>query len=238
MGERQQAAAGDQQGEQAAARVGQVEGEQQHRQRGDRDPAQPEGQRAPAHPQQQRDPGPEGEAVGVPVAERIAQSRAAAGLGPEVEDVRQQAAAKSGQGDQRQSDRDAFSETLAPLVGLGDKECGKEEAEVDQDPIRLGDAQLNRSRPERRDCRKKRQPQDQPTRPIERSRQASLVPAAPKASSATTISHTARPAMWRGLRSKPPPASARPPIRSSGAINAADSSNLARHAWDAPPPAP
>src|SRR3954447_25189503 len=51
---------------------------------------------------------------------------------------------------------------------------------------------------------------------------------APKTSRATTTSHTARPAMWRLLTSKPPPARARAPIRATGASNAVVWSNLAR----------
>ena len=68
-----------------------------------------------------------------------------------------------------------------------------------------------------------------PTRPVERPRQASPASRAPSTSRPTTTSQTARPAMWRALRSKPPPASARPTIRAIGAINAAVCSNLARH---------
>jgi hypothetical protein len=60
-------------------------------------------------------------------------------------------------------------------------------------------------------------------------------PAVPSASSTTSTSHTARPAMWRSLRKEPPPARASPRIKASGLINAADSSNLARHVSDVPP---
>ena len=62
--------------EQAAARVGEVEGEQDRRHRRDREPAQRRPARAAAHPQQQRDRDPEHRPVRVPVAERVAQPRA------------------------------------------------------------------------------------------------------------------------------------------------------------------
>ena len=61
----------------------------------------------------------------------------------------QETAGQSEKGDQRESNCDAFSETLAPLVGLGDEECGKEEPEVDQNAVGLDHAQLNRPGPER-----------------------------------------------------------------------------------------
>ena len=60
----------------------------------------------------------------------------------------EQAARQTEQGDKRHRNRQAFSETLAPFVGLGDQEGGKEEAEVDQDAVRLDHAQLDRPRPE------------------------------------------------------------------------------------------
>ena len=156
-------AAGDEQRQQAAARVGEVEGQQERRQRGDRDPAQGGGQRAPAEPEDQRRADPEGDAVGVPVAERVAQPRARA----ERSGRRGHTGGAGGwpgasTATECQANCDAFSETLAPLVGLGDQECGKEDPEVDQNPVRLGHAQLDRTRPERRDCRKKRQPQISP----------------------------------------------------------------------------
>ncbi|HXF31192.1 MAG TPA: hypothetical protein VN522_06695 [Solirubrobacterales bacterium] len=50
---------------------------------------------------------------------------------------------------------------MAPLVGLGNEERGKEDPEVHKDPIRLGDAQLHRTGPEGRDCRPNRQTKDQ-----------------------------------------------------------------------------
>ncbi|HEX6781975.1 MAG TPA: hypothetical protein VF125_08085 [Solirubrobacterales bacterium] len=66
--------------------------------------------------------------------------------------MRDQAGRERNQRDYDQRNSDAFSETLAPLLGLGDQECGKEEREVDQDPVCFGDAELNRTGPERREC--------------------------------------------------------------------------------------
>ena len=142
---------GDQQRQQAAARVGEVERQQQ------RPAARPTAsQRRPAFSERRlihssiADADPEDEAVGVPVAERIAQPRAAAEAGSE---RRRRRAGGGWPGPANaisdQGNCDAFSETLAPLVGLGDEECGKEEPEVDQNAVRLGDAQLDRPRPER-----------------------------------------------------------------------------------------
>ena len=76
--------------------------------------------------------------------------------------------ARAEQRDQGERNCDPFSETLAPLVGLGDEECGKEETEVDQNAVGLDHAQLDRPRPEGRECGEKRQAQNQPTRPVER----------------------------------------------------------------------
>ncbi|HEU4463322.1 MAG TPA: hypothetical protein VFR75_12100 [Solirubrobacterales bacterium] len=56
---------------------------------------------------------------------------------------------------------------MAPLLGLGDEECGKEKAEIDQNSVCFGDAQLNRPGPERRECREKRQSCDQSRGPVE-----------------------------------------------------------------------
>ncbi|HYQ77584.1 MAG TPA: hypothetical protein VEP91_00555 [Solirubrobacterales bacterium] len=61
----------------------------------------------------------------------------------------EEAAGETHQGDRNQGKNNSFSETLAPLVGLGDEECGKEDAEVDENAVALGDAQLNRPRPKR-----------------------------------------------------------------------------------------
>ncbi|MDQ2630299.1 MAG: hypothetical protein M3Y75_04895 [Actinomycetota bacterium] len=58
---------------------------------------------------------------------------------------------------------------MTSLVGLGDQKRGKEKAEVDQDTVGFGDAELNRPGPERRECGEKRQPCDQSRRPIERT---------------------------------------------------------------------
>ena len=55
----------------------------------------------------------------------------------------QQSAAEAEQRNDRDGNCDAFSETLAPFVGLGDQERGKEEAEVDQNSVRLDHAQLD-----------------------------------------------------------------------------------------------
>ena len=137
------------QGQQAAARVGEVEGQQHRRHRRDRRASaarvQPSGgsSRAAAR----RDP--EHRPVGVPVAERVAQPR------PAAERVRRRSStwgrrrlARPRRAIERDGNCEPFSETLAPLVGLGDEECGKEEAEVDQDAVRLDHAQLHRTRPE------------------------------------------------------------------------------------------
>ena len=48
-----------------------------------------------------------------------------------------------------QSNCDAFTETLAPLRGLGEEERGKEDPEVHEHAVGLGDAQLDRTGPER-----------------------------------------------------------------------------------------
>ncbi|HEX2707728.1 MAG TPA: hypothetical protein VHM66_06940 [Solirubrobacterales bacterium] len=61
----------------------------------------------------------------------------------------EEAAGKSEKSDRNEGNCQTFSESLAPLVGLGDKECGKEEPEVNQDAVGLDHAQLNRPGPER-----------------------------------------------------------------------------------------
>ncbi|HJZ36356.1 MAG TPA: hypothetical protein VJ204_08805 [Solirubrobacterales bacterium] len=61
----------------------------------------------------------------------------------------QQAARERQQDDTREGNCDAFTETLAPLVGLGEEERGKEDSEVHQDAVGLGHAQLDRTGPER-----------------------------------------------------------------------------------------
>lgn len=85
--------------------------------------------------------------------------------------MRQKAAREGEQDHARDRDPDPFTETLAPLVGLGYEERGKEDTEVHQDAVRLGNAQLDRTGPERRECRPNCQTQDQPGGPIEGPRQ-------------------------------------------------------------------
>ena len=148
-GEGEQAAGGDDQGQQAAARVGEVEGEQ----------------RPPASPRPRASAAPSSERCGSSRAASRRRSRtsprwrsssragsAAAAPLPSARRPRAHAGrrrlARPSRRDQRQRNCDAFSETLAPFVGLGDKESGKEEAEVDQNAVRLDHAQLNRPRPE------------------------------------------------------------------------------------------
>ncbi|HEX4730929.1 MAG TPA: hypothetical protein VH299_06645 [Solirubrobacterales bacterium] len=85
--------------------------------------------------------------------------------------MRQKAGREGEQDHARDPDSDPFTETLAPLVGLGKEERGKEDTEVHQDAVRLGNAQLDRTGPERRECRPNCQTQDQTGGPIERPRQ-------------------------------------------------------------------
>ena len=53
--------------------------------------------------------------------------------------------------DPKQRNAEPFTETLAALVGLRDQESGDEEPEVDQDPVRFDDTQLDRARPKGRE---------------------------------------------------------------------------------------
>ncbi len=62
--------------------------------------------------------------------------------------MRQQPRGKGKDRQQRQAHRDAFTETLTPLAGLGQEERGNENSEVHENAIRLGDAQLDRTGPE------------------------------------------------------------------------------------------
>ncbi len=82
--------------------------------------------------------------------------------------MRQEPAAQAQQGDESHGNCQAFSETLAPFVGLGDEERGKEEPEVDQNAVRLDHAELDRPRPKGRNCRQKRQTDDQSACPVQR----------------------------------------------------------------------
>ena len=125
-GERDQAAGGDHQRQQPAARVGEVEGEQDRRH-----DAPTESQRSAVQAARRlvqsssADADPEHRAVGVPVAERVAQPRGrVAEALPTSSTCGSEAAGQAEQGDEGEGNRQAFSETLAPLVGLGDQECG------------------------------------------------------------------------------------------------------------------
>ena len=80
--------------QQAAARVGEVEGEEDSGDRRDREPAQRRPGRPAAHPEQGRDGDPEHRPVGVPVFERVVEPRPFAERA-DVEDVGQEAASQS-----------------------------------------------------------------------------------------------------------------------------------------------
>ncbi|HET9593318.1 MAG TPA: hypothetical protein VFP17_10415 [Solirubrobacterales bacterium] len=67
----------------------------------------------------------------------------------QLENMGQQAAGQGKDGGPNQRNSDAFSETLAPLVGLGDQERGEKEAEVDENSVGFDHAELYRPRPER-----------------------------------------------------------------------------------------
>ena len=135
--------------EQAAARVGEVEGQQHRGHRRDRRAsAAPSSSSARLIQSSSATRDPAHRPVRVPVAERVAQARAAAQRVADFDHMGQEAAAEGEKSDKRDGNREAFSETLAPFVGLGDEESGKEEAEVDEDAVRLDHAQLHRSRPE------------------------------------------------------------------------------------------
>ncbi|MBA3866901.1 MAG: hypothetical protein H0X42_11260 [Solirubrobacterales bacterium] len=58
--------------------------------------------------------------------------------------MRQETTGKSEKSNRNKANCQTFSETLAPLVGLDDKERGKEETQVDQNAVCLDNAQLNR----------------------------------------------------------------------------------------------
>ncbi len=150
-GEDDQGPGGDDQGEDAAARVGEVEGEQDRRAgRRPRTSAAPATSERRLIQRQQRGGEGEDDRVGVPVAERVLEPGAVA--------LRRRRGRRRGGGGgvaraedrhQDQRDCDPFTETLAPLVGLGQEERGKEDPEVHQDAVGLGDAQLDRTGPER-----------------------------------------------------------------------------------------
>ena len=114
----------------------------------DRQPAERLPARAAAHPEQHRHGDSAHRRIRVPVAERIAQARAAAEPLADLEHVGEEAAAQA----QKHGDSDAycnpFCESFARFGGLGDKESGKEEAEIDEHAVGLDHAQLDRPRPE------------------------------------------------------------------------------------------
>ena len=231
---RQPAATSERQ--QAAARVGEVEGQQEGRDRprpraSAALPGATGGSSRAASRRRSRRSSP----FGVPVAERVAQPRRRCRAPrPTSSTCGSRRLARASKSDQRDGDCDAFSETLAPFVGLGDEESGKEEAEIDENPVRLDHAQLDRPRPEGRKCGQKRQAPRSDPPPSRTACRACAGDAGPKARQADHHQPDGQARDVAVVTSKPPPARARPTISASGASSAAVCSNLARDELDAP----